>query len=129
MTGITIIAASTVVSVSALNFTAAYGCFLFLFVMCICAGIWRYFVNKVSYSRARKWVTLGLIVSATLGILFGKFIMPQPKEYTTIYKVELADDLNFGEFKENYIILKQEGKYYYIYEIDSVVKGELEWRD
>ena len=88
MTGITVIAASTVVSVSALNFAAAYGCFLFLFIMCISAGIWRFFVNKVSYSRARKWITLGLIVSATLGILFGKFIMPQPKEYTTIYKVE-----------------------------------------
>ena len=115
--GITIIEANSVVTDSVLNFMGAYGCFLFIMVSCICIGIWRWTVDKVPFKRAKVWIAIGVIGGILIGCLVGKFVLPKPTDYTTIYKVELSDDLNFGEFKQYYKINEQQGRYYYIEEI------------
>ena len=115
--GITIIEATSVVTDSVLNFMVAYGCFLFITIMCICIGFWRWTVDKVPFKRAKVWIIIGLIGGILIGCLVGKFVLPTPTDYTTIYKVELSDDLDFGEFKQRYKINKQQGMYYYIEEI------------
>ena len=112
--GITIIESTQVVTESVLNFMVAYGCFLFIMIMCICIGIWRWTVDKVPLKRAQVWIIIGVTAGIIIGCLIGKFILPTPTNYTTVFKVKLDDSVTIGELREDYIILEQDGKYYYL---------------
>lgn len=112
--GITIIESTQVVTESVLNFMVAYGCFLFIMIMCICIGIWRWAVDKVPLKRAQVWIIIGVAAGIIIGCLIGKIILPMPTNYTTVLKVELEDSVTIGELREDYIITKQEGNYYYL---------------
>jgi hypothetical protein len=112
--GITIISSSQVVTDTMLNLVVAYGCFLFIMIMCICVGIWRYFVDKIPFKRAKIWIFVGLAAGLLIGCLIGKFVMPEPTEYTTVLKVQLDDSITIGDLREHYIINRQDGNYYYL---------------
>ena len=122
--GMTLIEANTVVSDSMLNFMVAYGVFLIIMVSCICIGIWRWAVDKVPLKKVQYWIIGGLAGGIIIGCLVGKFIMPKPTDWTTILKVELEDSVTIGELREDYIILEQDGKYYYLEK-----KEEEEWTE
>ncbi len=119
MTGITILESELVVTDSILNFMVAYGCFLFIMIMCICIGIWRWTVDKVPLKKAKFWIIGGIAAGVIIGCLVGKFIMPKPTDWATILKVEIDDDVTIGELKDDYIIIKQDGKYFYLEKIDK----------
>jgi hypothetical protein len=112
--GITVISSSQVVTDTMLNLVVAYGCFLFIMIMCICVGIWRYFVDKVPFKRAKVWIFIGIAAGLLIGCLIGLFVMPEPTEYITVLKVQLDDSVTIGDLKEYYIINKQDGNYYYL---------------
>jgi hypothetical protein len=116
--GITVIDVVSKFPDGATNFLTAYGCFLFVVAMCICIGLWRWRMDKVPLKKARVWILIGVSFGFLMGCVAVKFFATTPFKQATIYKVELSDDLNFGEFKSRYKINSQEGQYYYIEEIE-----------
>lgn len=112
--GMTIIESNQVVTDSILNFMVAYGVFLIIMTSCICIGFWRWGVDKVPFKKAKTWIGIGIVGGVLIGCLVGKFIMPKPTDWATILKVELDDSITIGELREDYIILEQKGKYYYL---------------
>jgi hypothetical protein len=117
--GMTLVESNTIVSDSVLNFMVAYGVFLIIMTSCICIGFWRWTVDKVPFKKVKFWIIGGVAGGIIIGCLVGKFIMPKPTDWTTILKVELDDSVTIGELREDYIMLEQDGKYYYLERIDK----------
>ena len=119
MDGVTIIDSNIVVAESMLNFMVAYACFLFIMIACICMGIWRWRVDKIPLKRAKAWIWIGLIGGIIIGCLIGKFVLPKTTDYKTIFKVQIEDNVTIGDITEDYIILEQDGNYFYLEEIED----------
>ena len=115
MTGVEILAVKEVVAASAFCWPAFWVTLGVFLIGLTVLGLYLSHVEYLGTGIIIFCIIMGLIGGAIIGGM-GGWLLAEPTEYETEYKVTIDDAVSMNEFLERYEIIDQEGKIYTVRE-------------
>ena len=113
--GVEILTSNEVVSGYAFNWMVFWIIGIIILVLLIISGIFLWIRGESDLIIIPALSVIGLFLGPSLGFVFG-YIIGEPTDYITEYKVTISDEVLMTEFYEHYEVIEQEGKIFTIRE-------------